>query len=255
MPLKGVGVLVTRPEHQAGPLCQLIEAAGGAAVRFPALVIRPRPDRAAVRAAIGPADRYDLVVFVSPNAVRHGADLLEQRRDLPIAVVGPATAAAVNAAGYRVALMPAGGADSEALLAMPELAHMTGQRVLIIRGTGGRELIADTLRARGAEVTYAEVYVREPAHPTEERQAEIEALWRQGAIQAYVATSVESLEALIGIVTQRCRELMNSTALVTGARRVAEAAARLGLGSPVVLADAPDDAALVGAMVRWRGNR
>ena len=54
--LTGIGVLVTRPEHQANHLCQLIESEGGAAIRYPALVIKPRPDRAALRAAIGPAD-------------------------------------------------------------------------------------------------------------------------------------------------------------------------------------------------------
>jgi len=54
--LTGIGVLVTRPAHQAEHLCQLIEAEGGAAVRYPALEIKPRPDRAAVRAAVGPAD-------------------------------------------------------------------------------------------------------------------------------------------------------------------------------------------------------
>jgi uroporphyrinogen-III synthase len=83
-------------------------------------------------------------------------------------------------------------------------------------------------------------------------QSGIEELWRQGGIRAYAATSVELLEALVGIVTPRCRELMDSTALVSGSRRVAEAATRLGLGSPVVLADSPDDAALTGALVRWR---
>jgi len=244
--LTGVGVLVTRPEHQAGHLCQLIEAEGGAAVRYPALVIRPRPDRAAVRAAVGPADRFDLVVFVSANAVRYGADILDHRRDLAVAAVGQATAAAINGAGYRVSLMPEDGADSESLLALPQLAHMSGQRVLIVRGSGGRELLSEVLTARGAQVQYAEVYTREPARPSAERQAEVETMWRQGGIKAYAATSVELLEALVGIVTQRCRELMDSTALVTGSRRVAEAAARLGLGSPVVLADSPDDAALIG---------
>jgi uroporphyrinogen-III synthase len=83
-------------------------------------------------------------------------------------------------------------------------------------------------------------------------QTEIEQLWRQGGIRAYAATSVELLEALVGIVTPRSRELMDSTALVTGSHRVADAAARLGLGSPVLLADSPDDAALTGALVRWR---
>ena len=250
--LTGIGVLVTRPEHQAHNLCQLIEAEGGAAVRYPALVIKARPDRAAVRAAIGPADRYDLIIFISANSVRFGADFLDQRRDVPIAAVGQPTAAALNAAGYRVAVMPAEGASSEALLAMPQLAHMSGQRVLIVRGSGGRELIAETLTARGATIQYAEVYTREPAHPSAELQTEIELLWRQGGVRAYAATSVELLEALVGIVTPRSRELMDSTALVTGSQRVAEAAARLGLGSPVLLADSPDDAALTGALVRWR---
>lgn len=252
--LKGIGVLVTRPEHQARHLCQLIEAEGGAAVRYPALDIKPRPDRAAVRAAVGPVDRYDLVVFVSANAVRHGADILEQRRDVPVAAIGQATAAALNAAGYRVSLMPEDGADSESLLAMPQLAHLSGQRVLIVRGTGGRDLLLEAMTARGAQVQYAEVYTREAAYPSIERKAEIEALWRQGGISVYTATSVELLEALVGIVTPRCRELMHSTALVTGSARVAEAAARLGLGSPILLADSPDDAALVGALVRWRGQ-
>lgn len=249
--LKGIGVLVTRPEHQAHQLCQMIEAEGGAAVRYPALVIKPRPDRAAVRAAIGPADRYDLVIFVSANAVRHGADFLDQRRDVPVAAVGRATAAALNAAGDRVSLMPPEGADSESLLAMHELAHMSGQRVLIVRGSGGREMLAEVLTARGAQIQYAEVYSREPARPSAELQAEIEELWRHGGIAVYTATSVGLLEALVGIVTPRCRVLIDSTALLTGSRRVAEATGRLGLGSPVILADAPDDAALTGALIRW----
>jgi uroporphyrinogen-III synthase len=254
MRLKGIGVLVTRPEHQAQHLCQLIEAEGGAAVRYPALVIKPRTDRAAVRAAIGPLDRFDLVVYVSANAVRFGADILGEGQDIPLAAIGQATAAALNAAGRRVSLMPEEGADSESLLAMPQLQDMRGRRVLIVRGSGGRELLQEAMTARGAQVHYAEVYTREAAYPSMERKAEIEALWRQGGIAVYGATSVELLEALVGIETPRCRELMHSTALVTGSQRVAEAAGRLGLGSPVILADSPEDAALVGALIRWRGQ-
>ena len=253
--LTGIGVLVTRPEHQAAHLCHLIEAEGGAAVRYPAITIHGRPDRAAVRAAIGPADRYDVIVFVSANAVRFGADLLGQQRDLALAAIGPATAAALNATGYRVSLLPDEGSDSESLLALPRFAHMSGQRVLIVRGSGGRELLSETLTKRGAQVQYAEVYTREPAHPSAALQAEIERLWRQGGIKVYVATSVEVLESLVGIVTPRSRELMDSTALVTGSRRVADAAARLGLGSPVVIADSGDDAALTGALIRWRAGQ
>ena len=151
--------------------------------------------------------------------------------------------------------MPAEGSDSESLLALPQLAHMTGQRVLIVRGTGGRDLLQEAMSARGAQVHYAEVYVREPAHPAPELQSEVERLWRQGGISAFTATSVAVLESLVGIVTRRCRELMDSTALLTGSERVAAAAARLGLGSPIVLADSPEDAALVAALVRWRAEK
>jgi uroporphyrinogen-III synthase len=200
-------------------------------------------------------DRYRLIIFVSANAVRFGGDLIGQRRDLKIAAIGRATAQALNAAGLRVSIIPKGGSDSEALLASPELQHMAGQRVLIVRGRGGRELLGDTLAARGAEVVYAEVYERQPAHPSRETLAEIEELWRHGGVDVYTATSGELLEALVGLVTPRCRELMDSTALLTGASRVADRAARLGLGSPVILAEAPDDEALVEALVAWKEKR
>lgn len=253
--LTGVGVLVTRPEHQAHHLCRLIEAEGGSTVRFPALEIHPTTDRPAMRAAVGPVDRYSLIIFVSANAVRYGGELLGQRRDLRTAAIGRATAQALNAAGHRVAVLPSGGSDSESLLATPELRHMAGQRVLIVRGRGGRELLGDTLAARGAEVVYAEVYERQPAHSTRDKLAHLEELWRHGAVKVYTATSGELLEALVGLVTPRCRELMDSTAMLTGASRVADRAARLGLGSPVILADAPDDESLVAALVAWAASR
>ena len=253
--LSGVGVLVTRPEHQAHHLCRLIEAEGGSAIPFPALEIHPTQDRPALRAMIGPVDRYRLIVFVSANAVRFGGELIGQRRDLKIAAIGRATAQALNAAGLRVSILPKGGSDSEALLASPELQHMSGQRVLIVRGRGGRELLGDTLSARGADVAYAEVYERQPARPTRELLGQVEELWRHGGINAYTATSGDLLEALVGLVTPRCRELMDSTALLTGASRVADRATRLGLGSPVILADAPDDEALVEALVAWNAKR
>lgn len=253
--LAGVGVLVTRPEHQAHGLCRLIEAEGGSTIRFPALDIHAVPELPAVRTALGPVDRFHLVIFVSANAVRFGADLLAQRRDMRIAAIGHATAAALNAASHRVSVVPQDGYDSEALLACPDLRHMPGQQVLIVRGRGGRELLGDTLKERGASVTYAEVYDRRPASPSAQLLERVESSWRQGAIDAYTATSSDLLEALVGIVTPRCRKLMDSTALVTGASRVVERVAALGLSSPVILAKGPDDAALVAALVDWHAVR
>jgi len=67
---------------------------------------------------------------------------------------------ALNKAGYVVDLLAENGANSEALLAMPELAQVNGQRFLIIRGQGGREELANVLRSRGASVDYLDVYKR-----------------------------------------------------------------------------------------------
>jgi uroporphyrinogen-III synthase len=71
----------------------------------------------------------------------------------------------------------------------------------------------------------------------------------------FTATSSELLDALVGIVTPRIRELMDSTALLTGAPRVAETAGRLGLGSPVMMARNPADEALVEALYTWTAAR
>ena len=66
-PLSGLGVLVTRPKDQAEPLCRLIEAAGGRALKLPGLVIAPATDSAAARRLL--AADSDLLIFISRNAV------------------------------------------------------------------------------------------------------------------------------------------------------------------------------------------
>ena len=85
--LDGLGVLVTRPEPQAGPLARRLATEGARVYRLPAIELSPREDRARQRAALGPIDRFHWVVFVSANAVRFGASLLEGRRDLRHAAV------------------------------------------------------------------------------------------------------------------------------------------------------------------------
>ncbi|MGA0098150.1 MAG: uroporphyrinogen-III synthase [Steroidobacteraceae bacterium] len=251
-PLAGIGVLVTRPVHQGQRLGGLIESCGGTAIYLPALEIQPLAELPGSRAAKGPVDGFQLVIFVSVNAVIHGAvSLLGTRRDLRLAAIGRATAQALEALGFPVGVVPDGGFDSEALLRTPALAQVKGQRILIVRGEGGREVLGTELTARGAAVTYAEVYRRLPARPEPAQLQALEELWRHGGIHAYTATSSELLDALVGIVTPRIRELMDSTALLTGAPRVAEAAGRLGLGSPVIMARRPTDEALVEALHTW----
>jgi len=250
--LEGLGVLVTRPEPQAGPLARRLADLGARVYLLPAVELVPRSDLPALRAALGPVDRFHWVVYVSANAVRYGVTLLDGRRDVRVAAVGPATAAALNHAGHRVSLVPAGGYDSEALLASPEFGHVQGQRILIVRGNGGRELLAETLGARGAEVAYADVYARRCARPIPGAVAAVEADWAQGAIDVVTATSAELLRCLYEILTPAGRALLARTTLVVGGRRIAAAARQIGAEGRLLVATRPDDAGLVDALLGWR---
>ena len=164
--LQGVGVLVTRPEQQAMPLCRLLEIQGATTLRLPAVRNRAIGNRRETAAQLGALENFDVIIFTSTNAVRFGASLLDQKRDLTLAAIGPATARALNRAGYRVAVQPQGTFDSEGLLLHPRLEHPAGRRILIIKGSNGRPFLERELAHRGAQVVAAEVYERVPATPS-----------------------------------------------------------------------------------------
>ncbi len=254
--LSGLGVLVTRPELQASPLCRLLEAQGAMTARLPAIDIRPGGDRDALRASIGRLQNFDVIIFQSANAVRFGAALLDQRRDLNLAVVGPATLRALNQAGYRVSIVPPAGFDSEALLAHPRLQNLTGRRVLIVRGVGGRELLEQVLEQRGAAITACAVYERRRSTPDQAQLAAVGQLLWSGALQVITATSLEiaaSLLALAAAQPDKLGALLSLHWLLPSQRLVAEVQA-LGLGAPLVVAESAEDQALVDALVRWRSS-
>ncbi|MGP1664854.1 MAG: uroporphyrinogen-III synthase, partial [Rhodanobacter sp.] len=107
--------------------------------------------------------RYCAVIVVSKPAARLGVQRLERHWPrLPWFSVGAATAQVLADQGLDVHYPPSGD-DSEALLALPALREAvarTDARVLILRGEGGRELLAERLREQGASVDYLELYRR-----------------------------------------------------------------------------------------------
>jgi uroporphyrinogen-III synthase len=257
--LRGVGVLVTRPEQQAIALCGLLEAEGAATFRLPAIDLEPVPGCRDLAAGIGDLTRFAAIVFVSANAVRFGAFLLDASRhgpkhDLPIAAIGPATARALDQAGYRVTLVPASGFDSEALLADPRLDSLRGRSVLIVKGRGGRELLQTAFAARGAEVRLAEVYERRPATPDAARLEALEADCRAGSIDVITATSAEIGAALLHLGTASLRECFGRAHWLVPSARVGEELARLGLRAPQIRATSAEDHDLVAALLRWRSR-
>ncbi len=255
LPLAGLGVVVTRPAAQAGPMAERLMALGARIVRVPLLAVDAPADVAAAVAVLREAGRFDLAVFVSTNAVERGLALLGEAGGLPpglrLAAIGRATAEALRARARAPDLVPAGRFDSEALLAMEELqeARVAGRRVLIVRGEGGRETLAATLRGRGARVEYAEVYRRvRPAVDV----AGVAALGEAGRLDAVILTSGEALEHLFETFPRPPHGWLDRVTLVVPSERVGEAARRHGHPlTPLVSREAGDEA-LIQALVEWR---
>ena len=246
--LHGLRVLVTRPADQAGPLCRMITAAGGKALRLPTLDIRdPDPrDLDRLNAAIDALDTYDLAVFISVNAVTRGMALIRARRSWPaavkIAAVGASSARALARFGLGVDLVPTHEFNSEALLALEELQDMRGKRVVILRGNGGRDVLRDALIRRGAVVDYVEVYRR--ACPATEPGA-LAHFWQPGAVDLITITSNESLQNLYDMAGPQGRPLLRERQLVVISQRQVLLAAELGFRrKPLVAANAGDEAVL-----------
>ena len=243
--LQGVGVLVTRPRNQANELANAIEAQGGHAICFPVIEIAPF-DTNIVDKEAAALERPDIVIFVSRNAVEYGIGYTSHGL---IAVIGPATADAIRAAGRVVDIQPASGFDSEHLLAEDALRDVAGKRVRIIRGTAGRELLADELTARGALVDYLSVYERRQPQPGPDALADIESRWRQGHINVVTVMSVQSLDNLIDLLPAWCREQLELTPLVTPAGRVLKEALDRFPASRPILASGPGADDMVKAII------
>lgn len=230
-PLAGLKLLLTRPAAQAADWQRDFEQLGAAVRHVPVLTIEaiatdgPPAAARALRTALGQLRRYDVGIFVSTNAVRYAhAWLIEQQLAIPDGLscfaVGDKTANAAAELGFK--MLPAGAVDSESLLSLPPLQHLQDKRVLIFRGEGGRELISQTLRSRGAEVTHAELYRRGYPRENEAELGRVLVEWQPHVVSA---TSVAGVHNLIRMARAAgVLEQLLVTQLLAPGERVAEAA-------------------------------
>jgi uroporphyrinogen-III synthase len=227
LPLAGVQIAVTRPPEQATKLTAAITEAGGSVLSFPLLDITGLTDLSAFHTAIMPLSRFDWAIFISSNAVQHGMPLLQQAgisTHLKFAAIGPTTAAALQSFGVAEVLTPKDRFDSEAMLALPEMQQMQSQRVLIVRGVGGREVLADTLKQRGAEVVFGECYRRVNPQASVEQ---LELAHTAGKLQGIIITSSEALRFLVDLAGSA--GWLKNTSLFVNHERIAEQARQHGL--------------------------
>jgi uroporphyrinogen-III synthase len=239
--LAGRTIVVTRPLAQSASLAAAIRAEGGEALVFPLLEIAPADDPGPLAEAAARLADYALAIFISPNAVEHALPALLARGRLPAglipAAVGQGTVKALAAHGIAGCVAPDERFDSEALLALPALSagQVADRRIAIFRGDGGRELLADTLRERGATVDCVTCYRR--SGPGGDMRPLLDA-WRAGHLDALAVSSSEGLRYLVAGLDDEGRRRLLGTPVFVPHARIAETARDLGLTRVVLTAGA-----------------
>jgi uroporphyrinogen-III synthase len=240
--LAGRAVLVTRPAGLSARLSELLAARGCEAILLPAIEILPPDDPARLEGVIGRLESFQIAIFVSPTAVARAHAAVAAWRSWPAglryAAIGSGTAGALRAIGIAGVIAPEGRGDSAALAALPELADVAGQRIVIFRGQDGRDTLRVALVGRGAQVEYAECYRR--SVPKVADIAPLLQRWGQGGIDAVSITSAEGLGNLFALLGPGGAALLRTTPVFVPHPRVADAAHRLGVARVIVTEPADD---------------
>lgn len=245
-PLANIGVAITRPKEQAKKLSQLIQEAGGNVISFPLIEITPLSDLTKFYAEISEIASFDWVIFISSNAVQNGMPHLVKSgilTHLKFAAIGPVTASEIQGFGVKQVLTPQDRFDSESLLALPEMQSMQGKKVMIVRGVGGREVLADTLKARGASVTFAECYQR--TNPQTNCDV-LQQAWQNQQLHAIVVTSSEAMRHLLDLAGDA--NWLKEVSICVNHARIAEFALAMGLS--IHVAEAAGDEAMIKLLLK-----
>lgn len=241
--LQGLHIAVTRPLAQAQSLSAAIAQQGGSAISYPLLAVTALDDYAQFNQQLTKLATTDWAIFISSNAVDFAMPrVVEHYPQLPsqlqFAAIGPQTAEALAPYGVDNVLIPHQRYDSETLMSLPEMQNVAGKTVMIFRGVGGRELMADTLKARGAQVYFAESYQR--INPQTDTRL-LDHYWQQGKLDALVVTSSEAMRYLLTLADKA--PWLTHVTLCVNHERIAELPKARGL--KVLVAEAPGDAAMM----------
>ena len=227
-------VIVTRPWAQAQTLVRELQSEGIDAVALPLIQIAPVHDLRPLRRAWRELPQAALAMFVSANAVQFFMAQRPAQRDWPAQTLagstGPGTSAALSAAGVPSDLLvePTGGIfDSEALWQRLQRRDWQGRRVLVVRGEGGRDWLAERFGEAGAQVDFVAAYERQLPQLDGADQAVLDAARAQPRQHLWLFSSSEALANLGRLAPGADWSL--ACALAPHAR-IVSSAAQLGFG-------------------------
>lgn len=237
----GKNVLVTRPVHQAQSLCTLLTTAGFNPITFPTIDIVAIERNPAIDKALSTLNKYDYILFISANAVTQANIHQPQWPNTSIhyIAIGPKTAEAMNRIGVQADTISSKPFNSEQIISqLPP--SLTGQRILIIKGQGGRDFLAKELKKKGMLVDTLDVYQRQLPINTSTIVA-------TSRIDYITITSNLALEHLTMLVPDDIESLKKNSTFVVFSQRIADYAQEIGC-QHVVTSDVANSAGLVNAI-------
>jgi len=225
MSLTNLSLLITRPNPAGAELCTLLEQAGAIAIYFPTIEILPPKDLPTFIENVEKLGEQDWIIFISPHAVYESIPAIRRRwpifpSHVKFAAIGVGTAKALQAAGYQVALTPS-QADSEGLLATTPFQTIHQQKIAIIRGEGGRTVLAEELTKRGAILTQLIAYQRG-------LPSNIEITFNLQQIDAILCHSYESVLNLTRLLVSADQRVLFATPILVPSERIKILAGNLG---------------------------
>ncbi len=242
-----MSILVTRPSPAGDQLVSRLRTLGQVAWSFPLIEFSPGRELPLLTSHLAALQAGDMLFALSQHAVEFAHARLQQEGqrwpDAPgYFAIGRTTALALHTESGKDIRYPLDREISEVLLQLPELQNVVGKRALILRGNGGRELLGDTLRERGAEVTFCECYQRCNKHYDGAEEA---MRWQYRGVTTLVVTSGEMLQHLWSLIPQWYREnwLLRCRLLVVS-ERLANHARELGWQDIRIAENADNDALL-----------
>jgi uroporphyrinogen-III synthase len=255
--LQDQSILNTRPAHQQAELTSLLQQEGAQILSFPVIDIVPIESSLTQQRLAQQISSYDILLFVSRNAVDGAFRYLDSSRLKPavrFGVIGTATriALAKQIANLDSCLLAAAPYNSETLLEADVLQQVEGKRVLILRGQQGRSLLGDELAARGAEVDYCEVYRRQ--QPRRD-VADFNRLAANAFPTLAILTSNAGMQNLIELVDTVAAGRLRQIPWLLISERMRESAVKLGHNAPIIIAHSASDEGIQQAICAWADQR
>ncbi|QFU21122.1 uroporphyrinogen-III synthase [Shewanella eurypsychrophilus] len=225
-------ILLTRPEGRNQLMIEALNLKSVSHIVTPLLHVTPAP-ATHQNQYIDQINHADIIIFISTNAVKFAANAIDASHPhiawpakAEYYAVGEATFNALTHLGITAQEAPQNCQQTEGLLTLPQLQNLSGKKIVIVRGVGGREVLATTLASRGGQVSYWEVYRRGcPELPKDSTAI----AWQQAEIDTIIVTSGEILDNLIKLVPKELFAWLRACHIIVPSSRVQEQAFAYGL--------------------------